>query len=239
MKTIIFILLTIVSCYPAFAQTYMGSPAKWYEYQGILGADSGVKSKGAFVLNQNDTTTNAVTITQLNDSAVGLLHKSDTVGGINAEIATPTIAKLILANGGLQGAATPSTNPGSHSVGRYLFASTAGTYTNFSGQVLVANEYAALIDNGTSYDKVDIPTNLTPVLDSIYRLDTAYNNANNIYWFSNSSISYTTSGNNITVNVPSGFIVSGSNISSFIACPSYSGTINHLSALILDMTNPA
>jgi len=217
----------------------MGSPAKWYEYQGILGADSGVKSKGAFVLNQNDTTTKAVTITQLNDSTSGLTHYSDTTSGLNSKIATTYIVKQLIAGGGLQGAAIPSTSPGSHLQGKYWFASTVGTYANFGGIVLASNEYAALIDNGTSYDKVDIPTNLTPVLDSIYKLDTAYNNANNIYWFSSNPITYTASGNNINVTVPSGFIVSGSYSSSFIACPSYSGTINHLNALILDMSNPS
>lgn len=57
--------------------------------------------------------------------------------------------------------ATPSTNPGAASGNRMWVASTAGTYTNFAGIVLAANEVAFIVDTGATFSKVTIPIDLS------------------------------------------------------------------------------
>lgn len=87
---------------------------------------------------------------------------------INADIAARfyDAADLILA-AVAQGAfvvigdATPSTNPGASIGKRMWVTSTAGTYTNFSGLVVNANELAFLLDTGSGYTKVAIPLALS------------------------------------------------------------------------------
>ncbi|SFW15778.1 SGNH/GDSL hydrolase family protein [Chitinophaga sancti] len=92
---------------------------------------------------------------------------------VNADIAQRfyDAADLILSQvafGSLafKGDAGPTTNPGAVAGGRMWITSTAGTYTNFGGLVVNANEAAFLVDNGTAYTKVTIPLDLTSYLQA-------------------------------------------------------------------------
>jgi hypothetical protein len=64
------------------------------------------------------------------------------------------------------GTAIPSTNPGAATGNRMWVASTAGTYTNFSGIVIAANEVAFLVDTGTNFVKVTIPIDISGKADT-------------------------------------------------------------------------
>ncbi|MVT11387.1 hypothetical protein [Chitinophaga tropicalis] len=64
---------------------------------------------------------------------------------------------------GLEGAATPSTNPGAPEGKRMWITSTPGTYTNFSGVEVNNGELVFLIDNGTAYTKLVVPVDPVPV----------------------------------------------------------------------------
>ena len=74
---------------------------------------------------------------------------------IDAETHQDFESELIDALGALQyrGVVIPSTNLGYIDGTAWVLAKTAGTYANFSGQVLVAGDIAILKYNGTSWSK--------------------------------------------------------------------------------------
>jgi hypothetical protein len=73
-----------------------------------------------------------------------------------------------IASSGLVGAAIPSTNPGIPVGKRMWVASTPGTYNSFGGIVIGNEEAAFLVDNGTAFEKVTIPIDLTALVQQVF-----------------------------------------------------------------------
>lgn len=92
---------------------------------------------------------------------------STLIAGSNADgqlgkITVDTLKALVAAVSNLEvTTAVPATNPGPAEGNRMWVVSDAGTYTNFAGIVVAANEAAFIVDTGTTFSKVTIPIDLS------------------------------------------------------------------------------
>lgn len=129
-----------------------------------------------FLINSDQNLINMATPTEIFKESVKASIEDKTAEGsiLNGDIAARfyDAADLMLAVSAqeainLEGEATPTTNPGASVGERMWITSTPGTYTNFGGIVIAANEAAFLIDTGSGYNKVTLPTPATSVVDAL------------------------------------------------------------------------